>query len=155
VTAGRIESVNVSRGGVPKASVFEALVGKEGLDGDYQQDQRHHGGPDRAVILFSLEVIRALQTEGHPIAIGTTGENLTISGLEWTAVTPGSELHAGSVRLQITKYAAPCEKVQGSFLNRDFLRIAQKRHPGWSRVCARVLAMGVIRPGDPIELLRS
>ena len=66
-----MESINVSRGGVPKTSVFEALVTEHGVDGDRQHDLRHHGGPDRAVSLFSLELIQALQREGHPIAAGT------------------------------------------------------------------------------------
>jgi hypothetical protein len=37
-------------------------------------------------VLFSLELIRALQHEGHPIAPGTTGENLAASGIEWNRV---------------------------------------------------------------------
>ena len=66
---GRIESINVSRGGVPKTPVFEALVTADGIDGDRQRDLRFHGGPERAVVLFSLDVIRALQREGHPINV--------------------------------------------------------------------------------------
>jgi MOSC domain-containing protein YiiM len=148
---GRIESINTSRGGVPKMGVFEALVTEQGLDGDRQRDRRFHGGPDRAVILFSLELIRALQREGHPIAIGTTGENLTMSGMDWAVVAPGSELEVGDVRLRITKYASPCEIIADSFLGGDFTRISQKAHAGWSRVCARVLTGGLIRIGDPIR----
>src|SRR5919108_5647074 len=146
---GRIESINISRGGVPKTSVFEALVTEDGLEGDRQRDRRFHGGPDRAVVLFSLEVIRALQREGHPIAVGTTGENLTISGLDWHAVTPGAELDAGGVRLLVTRYTSPCERISGSFTNADYTRIAHKLHPGWRRVRARVLAPGILRIGDP------
>ena len=48
-TAGRVESINTSRGGVPKQPVFEALVTADGVDGDRQSDRRFHGGPDRAV----------------------------------------------------------------------------------------------------------
>jgi MOSC domain-containing protein YiiM len=62
------------------------------LDGDKQRNLQHHGGPDRAIVLFSLEVVRALQEEGHPIATGTTGENLTVSGLDWPSLVPGTEL---------------------------------------------------------------
>src|SRR5258705_1774587 len=101
---GRLESINVSRGGVPKESVFETLITEEGLDGDRHVDLRHHGGPDRAVVLFSLDVIRELQHEGHPIATGTTGENLTVSGLPWTQVVPGTFIVIGDVRLEVTKY---------------------------------------------------
>jgi MOSC domain-containing protein YiiM len=148
--AGRLESINLSRGGVPKATVFEALITEHGLDGDRQRDLRYHGGPDRAVVLFSLEIIQALQREGHPIAVGTTGENLTVSGLDWTALAPGAEVRVGDVRLAITRYASPCLNIRDSFVAGDFTRVSQKRHAGWSRLCARVVAGGVVHVGDPV-----
>ncbi len=148
---GRIESINASRGGAPKHSMFEGMITEEGLDGDQQRNLQVHGGPDRAIVLFSLEVIRALQEEGHPIATGTAGENLTVSGLDWPSLVPGTELQIGDVRLHITRYASPCETVGPSFLKRDFARISQKVHPGWSRLCARVITGGLVRIGDPVE----
>lgn len=148
-----VESVNVSNGGVPKASVFEALITEDGLDGDHQDDPRYHGGPERAVVLFSLDVIRALQQEGHPIGAGTIGENLTVSGVDWPSLTPGRILQIGPARLLITRYATPCYKIGGSFLKRQFRRVAQDDHPGFSRVCARVLIGGVVRQGDPVALV--
>jgi MOSC domain-containing protein YiiM len=95
MAAGRIASVDISSGGVPKQPVFEATVGPLGLDGDRQNDTRHHGGPDRAVVLFSLGLIHALQREGHPIAAGTTGENLTVSGLDWASMVTGGTVRPG------------------------------------------------------------
>ena len=89
---GRIGSINVSGGGLPKRPVAEADVTTEGVEGDWQSDRRYHGGPDRAVVIFSAERIAALQAEGHPIGTGTTGENLTLSGLDWTDVVPGARL---------------------------------------------------------------
>ena len=150
---GRVESINTSRGGVPKASAFEALVTENGIDGDRQRDLRFHGGADRAVVLYSLEVIQALQREGHPIAVGSTGENITLSGIDWTGVVPGVEMQIGDVRLLITKFASPCENIGPSFMDDDFTRISQKRHAGWSRVCARVLAGGIVRMGDPVDVV--
>jgi len=150
--AGRLESINASRGGVPKQAMVEGVITEHGLEGDRQADPRYHGGPDRAVVLYSLEVIRALQTEGHPIAAGTTGENLTIAGLDWTAVVPGAEIEVGAASLLITKYASPCEKIRRSFLDGDFTRISEKLHAGWSRVCARVQRAGAVRLGDPVRL---
>lgn len=149
---GKVESVNTSRGGVPKVSVFEALINTLGLETDFQSDQQNHGGPDRAVVLYSLELIHALQAEGHSVAPGTTGENLTVSGLDWPMLVPGTTLRVGDVGLEITRYASPCHKIGPSFLQHDFTRISQKVHPGWSRLCARVLAVGVVRPGDAIAV---
>lgn len=48
------------KGGVPKPLVEELLVQLNGCVGDFQRDKKHHGGPDKAVCLFSLEVIRHL-----------------------------------------------------------------------------------------------
>jgi MOSC domain-containing protein YiiM len=153
VTQGRVESINVSRGGVPKTCVYEAVVTGGGIAGDHQDDERYHGGPDRAISLYSLDLIEALRAEGHPIAAGSAGENITISGLDWAAVTPGCALQVGGARLLVTKFASPCEKIGGSFLNDDFVRISQKVYPGWSRVYTRVLAGGIIRLGDTVEVV--
>lgn len=150
--AGRLESINASRGGVPKRAMFEALITERGVDGDRQRDPRFHGGPDRAIVLFSLDVIRALQREGHSIGAGTTGENLTVSGMDWAAIGPGTVLQVGEVRLLITKYTSPCEKIAFSFLENDYTRISQKLHPGWSRLSARVLQGGLIALGDAVEV---
>lgn len=152
--AGRLESINASRGGVPKRSMFEALITVAGVDGDRQHDLRFHGGPVRAIVLFSLDVIRALQREGHPIAAGTTGENLTVSGLDWAAIVPGTDLAIGELRLRITDYTSPCARIGFSFLDDDSTRISQKRYPSWSRLSARVLSGGVVSIGDAVEEVR-
>ena len=39
------------------------------------------------------------------------------------------------------------------FLGRDYSRVSQKRHPGWSRVYARVLVEGALRAGDGVRIL--
>ena len=150
-----VASVNTSRGGVPKTSVFEAFIADTGVSGDVQANTVHHGGPDRAVVLYSLDVIRALQAEGHPIGPGTTGENVTVSGVDWTSIVPGTRLQVGGALLEITKYTTPCVKIADSFLERAFIRIGQDQRPGWSRVCARVLEPGLVRPGDHVEVVGS
>ncbi len=147
---GVIVSINVSRGGVPKLPVSEAVAGPSGLDGDGQRDRRHHGGPDRALCLYSMERIESLQREGHSIAPGTTGENLTIRGLDWDDVTPGVQLRAGGVMMEITAYASPCKSIRPSFTDENSNRISQQLYPGWSRVYARVIGGGTIRIGDSV-----
>jgi MOSC domain-containing protein YiiM len=151
--AGTLASINISRGGPLKQTVFEALITRAGVAGDHQNDPRHHGGPDRAVVLFSLDRIRQLQEEGHSIAVGTIGENLTLSGLDWSRVVPGVELTIGPVSLVVTRYADPCSKIGGAFASRNYARVSQARHPGWSRVCARVIKEGVVRPGDAVAAI--
>jgi len=150
-----VHQINVSDGGIPKHPLLEAVVGKEGLAGDAQRNRKLHGGPERAVCLYSLDLIERLQDEGHPIDPGCSGENLTLAGLEWSGLTPGSKLRIGpDVELEIASYCAPCELNAQWFRDRDISRIHQKDNPGWSRLYARVLQGGTVRPGDVVEVKR-
>jgi len=138
---------------VPKSPVPEARITVNGVSGDRQRNLEAHGGVDRAVCLFSLDVIEALQAEGHSIKPGASGENLTIAGLEWAELKPGDQLRIGdAVRLEIVKYTEPCRFNAQWFRDGNFNRINQKKHPGWSRLYARVLAEGIVKPGDPVTV---
>lgn len=153
MTSPHVHQVSVSDGGVPKLPVPEARITKDGVSGDRQRSLTIHGGPDRAVCLYSLEVIEALQREGHTIAPGSSGENLTLAGLAWAELRPGDHLQVGDqVELEIVSYTAPCEHNARWFRDGDFKRMSQKRHPGWSRLYARVLSEGVVRVGDRVEI---
>jgi MOSC domain-containing protein YiiM len=150
---GTVHSINTSEGGVPKLPRPAAAVTAGGLAGDRQRDRRHHGGPLRAVSLYSLERIRALQQEGHPVDVGTMGENVTVAGLDWSRVGPGVRLSVGDVLLEVTDDAPPCKTIAGSFRDGRFVRASQKVHPGWSRFYAQVVREGTVRVGDPVALL--
>lgn len=153
-SVGYIWQVNVSTGGVPKIAVAMAEVTDRGIVGDNQRDKRHHGGPQRAVSLFSWELIQALQVEGHPIYPGSTGENITVAGIDWAKVVPKTILLVGEqVQLEITSYAVPCQNIRDSFCNGDFFRISPKLYKGWARAYARVMQMGVIQSGDRVLII--
>jgi len=151
---GRIVQLSVSIGGVPQRAVETVRVAPLGLDGDGHRDHEHHGGPGRAVCLFAMEAIRELQAEGHPLAAGALGENVTLEGLDWSAVQPGARLRLGEeVLLEITGYKTPCFNIRPAFRGGDYSLVSQKRHPGRSRVYARVVSTGTLRRGDPARLL--
>ena len=151
---GRIVQINVSPGGVPKRPVPRARVLRSGVEGDAHRHSELHGGPERALCLYSVEQIEALQGEGHPIEPGALGENLTVAGLDWPAVQPEDFFRLGEdVLVQITRFTSPCLTVRGAFLDGAYSRVSEKQHPGWSRVYARVLVPGEIVTGDPVERL--
>lgn len=149
----RVVQVSVSQGGVPKLPVAEAEVTENGVAGDAQDDTKNHGGPEQAVCLFAVECIEAINADGHALFPGAAGENLTFEGLDWGLVVPGARLRAGEVELEVTRYTTPCYKNAGWFAGGDFNRMHQNLYPGSSRVYARVLRPGVVRPGDRVELL--
>jgi MOSC domain-containing protein YiiM/GNAT superfamily N-acetyltransferase len=152
--SGLVRQVSVSAGGVPKLPVSEAWVNRLGLAGDGHHDRTTHGGPHRAVCLFALEAIARLQAEGHPVAAGGVGENLTTSGIEWSLLPVGTRARIGAdLVIELASAAGPCATQRANFADGNFNRIAIDRHPTDARMYARVLHEGVVRPGDPIELL--
>jgi MOSC domain-containing protein YiiM len=136
--------LNVSLGGVPKLPVERAEASPQGVAGDKQRNLKYHGGPSRAVSIYSLDLIDALRREGHPIEIGAVGENLTLAGIDWTLMIPGARLKVGGAELELTAFAAPCRTIAGSFKGRRMGRIAETANPGWSRLYARVAEIGEI-----------
>lgn len=153
---GRIFQLNTSDGGVPKRAIQEGLVDELGLAGDRHNFPDIHGGPERALCLYSLERIMELQAEGHPIYPGAVGENITVSGLEWEKLNPGVRLTLGDeVLVEITNYTTPCNSIPDSFVGGQYQRISQKLHPGWSRLYARVLQGGKLKVGQPVQVLNG
>ena len=150
---GTLHAINTSDGGVPKLPKPGCVIRSGGLEGDRQRDLEYHGGPDRAVCLFSEDLIKRLREEGHPISAGTIGENLTVSGVEWSAMTPGSRVEIGEVELELTDYAAPCRNIARSFKDGRTGRVSQKKRPGWSRLYARVTRAGTVRVGDRVRIV--
>ena len=148
---GIVNSVNAnSAGGVPKPPVGKALLLTGGVEGDKQRDLKYHGGPARAVCLFSLEKIAALRAEGHPIDVGTTGENLTIEGLDWGSLEGGQVYSVGGAVIELQKPAQPCKIIADSFCEGDSARIDESRHTGWSRWYASVSVEGEVKAGDTV-----
>src|SRR5439155_20446612 len=93
--------------------------------------------------------------DAHPVTPGASRANLTREGCDWPAPVPETCLLVGDGILQVTRYTSPCVNITASFERGDYGRISQKRHPGWSRVYARVLRSGTIRPGDPVRLVSA
>lgn len=150
---GRIFQLSRSDGGVPKHAVREAEVSEQGMRGDRQEHTKIHGGPERALCLFSLELIEKLQAEGHPIYPGSTGENVTISGLRWAMLMPGTQLLLGDeVFVELTRPTTPCSQIAESFLDGDFKRL---QVPGEMRWYCRVLRGGTLRVAQHVRIIGS
>jgi len=149
---GRVHQLNTSNGGVPKRPVDTAKITPGGVQGDSQNDRRHHGRPVQAVCLWSADVIAELASDGHPIAAGNAGENVTVEGVTWHELRPGSRLRIGDIPMLVTAHAIPCAKNAQWFSDRDFNRILHDRNPGFSRLYAIPMESGVVRTGDMVTV---
>ena len=147
---GVVEQINVSGGGVPKTPITSASVGYRGVDGDRQRTRRHHGRVWQALCLFPSEAIDRLRADGHPIAAGSVGENLTVRGIDWPALRPNTVVRIGTVVAELTMPAIPCKHNARWFTDGDFSRLEHSQHPADTRWYAAVLVDGEIRPGDAV-----
>jgi len=146
---GSLVSINVSpKGGVPKTPTNNAIIRTMGIVGDSQADKKHHGGIDKAICIYSDEIINILKEEGHPINQGTTGENLTLKGIKWNELSIGDTIAIGEVFLRLTMTATPCSTIKNSFMEGNFNRISDKNFPGFSRWYASVEREGIVELGD-------
>ena len=147
---GAVEQLNTSGGGVPKLPVPEVRIGWRGLEGDRQAARKHHGRPWQAVSLWSADVIDAIRDEGHPLAYGSAGENVTVRGVEWATLRTGTILAIGGVVAEVSLHAIPCRKNAQWFLGGDFWRMGIDREVGVTRWYAWVRRPGTVRPGDEV-----
>jgi MOSC domain-containing protein YiiM len=153
--SGRVVSVNVNEGGVPKLPVAEQWAGRQGLADDrHIEPEPGHGGVDQAVCLYSMEAIHRLVAEGHNVFPGAFGENLTLEGIELDSISPGDQLTIGDggLVIEITSNAAPRYKQAHWFSDGRFARISHKTHPIDARWYARVISEGAVRPGDGVAV---
>lgn len=116
---------------------------------DRQRNRKHHGRPFQALCLWSEEIIDGLRRDGHPIAAGSAGENITTRGIEWATLTMGTRLRIGSVIAQLSAYAIPCGHQAQWFTDGDFSRLHHD-NGDISRLYATVIEPGTISTGDRI-----
>jgi MOSC domain-containing protein YiiM/GNAT superfamily N-acetyltransferase len=153
IAAGRVLQVNVSDGGVPKLPIERGWVNRLGVDGDAHREATVHGGPHRAVCLLGIEAIERMRAEGHPIFAGSSGENLTTSGMDWSLLPIGAIVQIGDqLELELSDSTTPCSTQVGNFSDGNFNRMLIDKYPADSRMYARVLREGSVAPGDAISV---
>jgi MOSC domain-containing protein YiiM len=128
-------------------------AGPLGLDGDEQGDPRHHGGPEKAIHLYSLDHYPAWRADlaGHPAALamlaapGAFGENLAVAGLDESTVCIGDAWRIGSALLEVSQARQPCWKLDVRFGVPGMARRVQETGcTGWY---CRVVEPGEIAAG--------
>lgn len=142
-------SINISKGGIPKLPVPSVRLSAAGLEGD-GHDHEKHRTPVQAVCLQDIEKLNGLREEGYPVEAGTTGENLTMSGLHVNHLPVGTILRfSGGVVMELTKVRKPCYVL-------DAINPKLKEDiAGRCGLYARVLQEGMLHIGDRVESIEA
>lgn len=144
--SGVVLAVCVGGGGIPKHVVQEARVTLLGLVGDRQRFP-FHGGPHRAVCLFSIEDYQSLRRDGVACdSPGSFGENVLTEGLDFRRLVADDELVIGEeVRIAIHDVREPCKTLKSVDARFPSLML------GRSGFVCRVVTPGTIRAGMTIS----
>lgn len=128
-------------------------AGREGLVGDVQVSPKVHGGPERALLLYSADHYPLWKAEwGIPaLEPGAFGENLTVAGLDETTVCLGDVVRIGEVRLEVSGPRGPCVNLNRRHRRPDLMEVVRRTHrSGWY---ARVQREGWLEAGLAITLV--
>jgi hypothetical protein len=149
---GTVVGLHTSNGGVPKKPIPRVHVTDSGIDGDQQAARQHNGRPWQALCIWSAETIDILRNEGHAIAPGLAGENITLSGIDWREAVCGAQLQVGEMVAELTLTALPCKKNAQWFNDKNFNRMHHAVATGVTRMYAAVVQPGHIEVGDTATL---
>ena len=118
-----------------------------GLPGDAICNTKHHGGPDQAIYLYSVEDYTWwAEALGQNVPAGTYGENLTTSGQDLCGICVGDVLFSESVTLEVSAPRIPCSTLAARMGDRQFAQKFMKA--GRSGAYCRVLETGDVQAGD-------
>jgi MOSC domain-containing protein YiiM len=164
VASGRIVRIHrkpqaAGHRGIPKLAIDRAHVTVEGVEGDYNRHrtEQRRGDPDQAILLLPLEIVRALNDEGWPVAPGDLGENFTTEGVPNEAFAIGQRWRLGhettGAEVTITRVCEPCRNLAVlPYVGTDnaslklFVQTLRDRR-GWY---ARVTRPGMVMHGEPV-----
>ena len=141
--------------GILKRPVNHAVtINTLGLEGDFIGDKKHHGGPDQAVYVYTLEDYTFWQGElGRALEPGTYGDNLTVQGFSSAEVNVGDRLKIGEVLLEVTDPRIPCRTLAARMEDLEFVKkFRAGARPG---LYCRVLEPGTVQAGQEVEFIRN
>jgi MOSC domain-containing protein YiiM len=123
------------------------------LDGDGQADLVHHGGVDKALLVYAATHYPQWREElpEQRMGPGAFGENLTVDGLDEGAVCIGDTWRVGGAVVQVTQARRPCWKLEARWNLPGLLhRTEVSGRTGWYH---RVVEEGLVGAGDPLTLV--
>jgi MOSC domain-containing protein YiiM len=125
------------------------------LDGDRQADLSVHGGPEKAVYVYTSEHYDFWKQELPDMELpwGMFGENLTATGLFETEINIGDKFRIGAAEVMVTQPRIPCYKLGIRFGRVDIIKrfLVSER----SGFYLSVLKEGELGAGDEFELLEK
>jgi MOSC domain-containing protein YiiM len=142
---GRVSGINKQPLAGPVA------INEKGIPGDAVIDLRYHGGPFKALCVYTLahyDHWRA--TMGLSMPPGSFGENLCVDGFDESQICLGDIWRFGTVRARVAGPRGPCGTLAAHWGHPNFhLHVKEQRRMG---CYLAVITPGTATAGDAITL---
>ena len=125
------------------------------LDGDRQIDLRGHGGPFKAVCVYTIENYEHWRRElgRNDFKFPQFGENFTVEGMHEDEIHVGDVFRVGDALVEVTQPRVPCYRLGVKMEDPHFpKRFLQSCLVGFY---IRVLEEGIVGADDSIELVKK
>jgi MOSC domain-containing protein YiiM len=160
---GNVVSINIKskvegERGIPKHRIDVAEITKTGVSTDFNlyRYEEKQNTENRAVLIYTTDLIEQLNNEGWPINIGDLGENLTISDIKYSELDIGDQLTSGDVVLEISEICNPCNNLSVlSYVGKERITEFMKTIKGRRGWYAKVIEEGTINIDDKIALSKT
>src|ERR1035437_3558163 len=131
------------------------FLGAEDVENDHVIDRRYHGGTEKACYLYSADHYLFWQNKYPDLEwkSGMFGENLTVTGLDESAILIGDCYRIGDAIVQVSQPRQPCFKLGIRFNDQSIVDDFWKSpYPG---VYVRVIQPGTVKKGDELILIEQ
>ncbi len=149
-----IQGLEAWTSGIYKSPVSGPVrLATENLDGDGQADLKVHGGPDKAVCVYSADHYPRWREElgETDCGPGSFGENFSVADQIESTVAIGDVYRIGTAVVQVSQPRAPCWKLGRRWNRIDMPQLViDSGRTGWY---LRVLEAGIVSSGDSLELV--
>ncbi|HXX80416.1 MAG TPA: MOSC domain-containing protein [Thermodesulfovibrionales bacterium] len=127
------------------------LLKKLGFEGDGVGDTKHHGGPDKAVCVYSTDHYPYWQEiMGMKLPAAAFGENLSVANLREEDICIGDIFELGTALVQVSQPRQPCKTLAARYGRDDMIRLVVDS--GYTGFYLKVLKEGLVEQGSTLIL---
>ena len=159
ISTGKIEDLNYSskrpmRSALNKTPFSGSMwLSLTGFTQD-EQEYKDHGGPDKAVCLFSKSNYQMWQDDVVELpTYAMFGENLTVANLDEREAYFGNQYQLGDAIIEISEIREPCWKIQAKYQIPDLVK--RMSTSGKTGFYFRVIQEGYVSCDDHLKLIKT
>ena len=159
ISTGKIEDLNYSskrpmRSALNKVPFTGSMwLSLTGFTQD-EQEYKDHGGPDKAVCLFSKSNYAMWQDDVVELpTYAMFGENLTVANLDEREAYFGNQYQLGDAIIEISEIREPCWKIQAKYQIPDLVK--RMSATGKTGFYFRVIKEGNVSDNDHLKLIKT